>query len=64
MGKVTTKRAAINLRSLGGPPRFQAGDPMRELLRSERFWTVLITVCVPFGWIFPLLRLAYRTVSR
>jgi hypothetical protein len=37
---------------------------MRALLRSEQFWTAFIAIVVPFGWLYPLLRLAYRTVNR
>jgi hypothetical protein len=33
---------------------------MRSLLRSEAFWTMVIAVVVPFGWLIPLIRLAYR----
>lgn len=35
---------------------------MRE---GERLaWTVAIVVLVPFGWVYPLLRLAYRLLTR
>ncbi len=37
---------------------------MRELARSEVFWAAVIAVVVPFGWIYPLMRLAYRKVTR
>lgn len=37
---------------------------MRQLIRSESFWTVLIAVVIPFGWLYPLLRFAYRSISR
>jgi hypothetical protein len=37
---------------------------MRQVLKSERFWTVVIAVVVPFGWLYPLLRLAYRELFR
>jgi len=35
---------------------------MRSLLKSEAFWTVVIAVVVPFGWLVPLLRMAYRAL--
>ena len=35
---------------------------MRSLLKSEAFWTMLIAVVVPFGWLVPLLRMTYRAL--
>jgi hypothetical protein len=37
---------------------------MRALLKSDQFWTAFIAIVVPFGWLYPLLRQAYRTISR
>ncbi len=34
---------------------------MRELIRHERFWMIVITIVVPFGWLYPLLRLTLRS---
>jgi hypothetical protein len=36
---------------------------MRALMRSEHFWTVVVAVVVPFGWVYPLLRLGYRMID-
>jgi len=37
---------------------------MRSVVKSEAFWTMLIAVVVPFGWLLPLLRMAYRYATR
>ncbi len=37
---------------------------MRRVVKSEAFWTMLIAVVVPFGWLLPLLRMAYRFATR
>lgn len=37
---------------------------MRELVRQERFWMIVITVVVPFGWLYPLVRVAARALDR
>jgi len=37
---------------------------MRSVVKSEAFWTMLIAVVVPFGWLLPLLRMAYRFATR
>lgn len=37
---------------------------MRGLIRREGFWTVLVAIVVPFGWLYPLLRLVARSVTR
>ena len=40
------------------------GATVHQLIRSENFWVVLIAVVIPFGWLYPLLRFAYRSISR
>ncbi len=40
------------------------GTSMRRVVKSEAFWTMLIAVVVPFGWLLPLLRMAYRYATR
>jgi len=37
---------------------------MRGLLRRKGFWTVVIAIVVPFGWVLALVRLATRAVNR
>jgi hypothetical protein len=37
---------------------------MRELVKSHSFWMVVVAVVVPFGWLYPLLRTAVRSLSR
>ncbi len=37
---------------------------MPSVVKSEAFWTMLIAVVVPFGWLLPLLRMAYRFATR
>lgn len=37
---------------------------MRQLVRQERFWMIVVTLIVPFGWIYPLLRAAFRIGGR
>lgn len=37
---------------------------MRDVMRSEQLWMVVIAVVVPFGWLVPLARLAFRAVAR
>ena len=45
-------------------PRFQAGNAMSSVVRSEAFWTMVIAVVVPFGWLLPLVRMVYRFATR
>jgi len=33
---------------------------MGRLVKQERFWMIVVTLIVPFGWIYPLLRAAFR----
>lgn len=56
-------RAAINLQILGtgdGVAQVPGGGAMGRLVKQERFWMVVVTLIVPFGWIYPLLRAAFR----
>ena len=48
---------------MGGP---QAGAlRTRSLVKTEAFWTLVIVIVVPFGWLVPLARMAYtRSPSR
>jgi hypothetical protein len=35
---------------------------MRSLVKSEEFWTMVIAVVVPFGWLVPPIRMVYRAL--
>ncbi len=37
---------------------------MRGLGTSETFWTLLIVLVVPFGWLFPFLLHTARLIAR
>lgn len=37
---------------------------MRGMGTSETFWTLLVVLVVPFGWLFPFLLYAARLVAR
>jgi hypothetical protein len=32
--------------------------------RAEMFLAAIVAVVVPFGWVYPLMRLAYRRIGR
>jgi len=34
---------------------------MRELVKREAFWAVVVAVVVPLGWLYPLLRVVFRS---
>jgi hypothetical protein len=35
---------------------------MRDWARVEWFWTAFVVIVVPFGWLYPLFRVAIRRV--
>jgi hypothetical protein len=69
---LTAPGGAINSTDLGNARNFAqipgGGCRMRSVVtgqpfwKTEAFWTMTIPVVVPFGWLVPLIRLAYRAL--
>ncbi len=58
-----------NYQVVGGGAQFaeflvDGGLNMRGIGTSETFWTLLVVLVVPFGWLFPFLLYAARLVAR